>query len=79
MIDDIIHLSAEEVRQLYLTPSKDRITITREDIKYGNPYFTDILKEIKETGLEMTKTEKKLYKEIFVNKNLHYIATKGSC
>ena len=66
-------LNKYEVRELYLEPYKlfknnklGRLTIRRSCV--GTEWGRETLRLIKDSGVEMTNTENKLYQECFGNK-----------
>ena len=66
-------VSCENVKQFYLKPSKlfsnknslGRLTVRKNMCE--NDWGKNILKELKVTGVPMTKREKELYEQYFVN------------
>ena len=59
-------MSKTETEKLYLEPSdhfSSRLTVRRREIEYS--WGRNLLKKVKESGVKMTRNEKKLYEECF--------------
>ena len=66
MNSEVTKLNRTETEKLFLEPSEHfspRLTVQRSYIETS--WGRDILKKVKESGVKMTRNEKKLYEECF--------------